>query len=114
MISTLQAARRSARERSKSYERRAASVIAKMPGGIDVAGAAGGGGAGIFESLGSAAAKRRESYSYFRNWVYACANTIARRLACQPICAGSLENAPDNPERSIIGPQLKQPVLDHP
>lgn len=51
----------------------------------------------------------REAYNLFRHWVYVCVNAIGRRLAGQPIGAGSREGASPNPDRSQTY-QIKQAI----
>jgi phage portal protein BeeE len=63
--------------------------------GIDAVSASGGPAFGRFREE----ARAKEGYSQFKNWIYVATNAIAKRLAGQPWCAGSVEGATANPER---------------
>lgn len=102
MTTTYAEARKSATSRTYAFEMQAKAAM--QFGEIMTPQSSG----GMFSDAGSR--KERESYALFRNWVYTAANLIAKRLASQPVHAGEIVNAPENPERRAVT-SLKNELL---
>lgn len=76
------------------------ALSTRAPGGGDFL--PGGGGGGLAPVTGGdwdSQRRQRQAYAQLKNWVYAAVNTIAKRLAGQPVAAGELVGASENPER---------------
>lgn len=66
--------------------------------------------------FGGSGSRDAQSYSYFRQTVYACVNFIAKRLAGQPWSAGELTNAERDdkkPPKKSYELSLRQPWMKH-
>lgn len=103
MTTTYAQARKSATARTHAFEMQAKAAV--QFGEMMVPRSTGG---GMFGDTGTK--KDRESYNLFRNWVYTAVNLISKRLASQPVRAGELVNAPENPERHAVA-ALKNQLL---
>ena len=81
--------------------------LSKAVDGADISG-----GSSSNQALGTGfrhQSQSRQSYQFFKNWVYVAVNSLAKKLASQPLCVGEITDASPNPARSLP-PQTKSAV----